>query len=241
MNNSISAIKIPVISGSGRSGTTWVLDALAQANELRPVFEPLHPVIACAMSQYTGKYIHGEEINNELEQYLANIFSGEFKNIWIDYRVRPDRLMPYYNNFTSYDGVKEFFARWVKLYRQYKKYRIYLERPVIVKFIRANLMHDWLISRFDTRIAHVKRHPCAVIESKLRLGGDDWNVDTELNRYIMQPEISNWINKYIHVSENTELTDVEKHAIIWAVENESPYSKSLDRKPSGFLLRKPGK
>jgi len=35
-----------LIAGSGRSGTTWVLDALADANDLRPVFEPLHPMVS---------------------------------------------------------------------------------------------------------------------------------------------------------------------------------------------------
>ena len=32
-----------IIAGSGRSGTTWVLDAVAEANQLRTKFEPLGP------------------------------------------------------------------------------------------------------------------------------------------------------------------------------------------------------
>jgi hypothetical protein len=47
---------IRIIAGSGRSGTTWVLDALAEANALRPVFEPLHPLAIPQARPFAYRY-----------------------------------------------------------------------------------------------------------------------------------------------------------------------------------------
>ena len=88
----VDAVATPVIVGSGRSGTTWVQDALAQANGYATAFEPLHPDAEPAMAAYAGRYLRAEEDSAELKFFLEQVFSGRGHDTWITYRVRPDRL-----------------------------------------------------------------------------------------------------------------------------------------------------
>lgn len=210
---------IPVISGSGRSGTTWVLDVLARANNMRAAFEPLHPVVVPKMADYAGRYIHANEDMPELNRYLTNIFNGDYRNIWVDYRVRKDRLSPAYRNLAGFTRFHEYIARWRKLYRQYRMYSGNTGKTVLTKFIRANLMYTWILANFNARIIHITRHPCAVIESKLRLGGDDWDVDDELARCLKQKPVTDWVHGYIPDEDITGLSVTGKYALIWCIEN----------------------
>jgi hypothetical protein len=47
-----------VVAGYGRSGTTWVQDVLAISNELRPVFEPLHPLLLRRLQLLVDRLSH---------------------------------------------------------------------------------------------------------------------------------------------------------------------------------------
>ncbi|MFK5951080.1 MAG: sulfotransferase [Methylococcales bacterium] len=225
MNKVITQSNIPVISGSGRSGTTWVLDVLAQANQMRTAFEPLHPIAVSEMKQYANLPINRTDVHLELLAFLTNIFSGNFKSLWIDYRVRPDRLIPSLRHLSSFTKLHEYLARWRKLYRQSSCYKKYMGRPVITKFIRANLMYNWLLENFNLKIVHVTRHPCAVIESKLRLGGDDWDVEKELHAYLDKDYISEWVALYIQTAQIEGLSEAGRYALIWCIENILPFSE----------------
>ena len=220
---------IPIISGSGRSGTTWVLDVLAEANDMRTAFEPLHPVVLKKLSDYSNRFIGDDETHNDLKRYLSNILSGDFRNTWIDYRVRPDRLVPTMANISGKAKIRIFWARWKTLFRQSSIYRKNIGKPVITKFIRANLMYPWLLENFNARIIHIMRHPCAVIESKLRLGGDDWNPRSEMSRYLQQEPVNTWLNGYMDKDEIENLSSTGQFALIWCIENSLPMSINDDR------------
>lgn len=229
MVDDISQNCIPIISGSGRSGTTWVQDVLAQSNDLRTAFEPLHPAAVPGMQQYANSIIESDEVHLQLETYLSKNFKGDFRSLWVDYRVRPDRLMPYPVNLAGIRKTHEYFARWRKLFRQKAIYRHNIGKPVITKFIRANLMYSWILKHFEAKIVHIIRHPCAVIESKLRLGGDDWDVDQELVRYLQQQPVYNWVSAYMSSGEIDSLTIVGRYALIWCIENTMPLLTSDSR------------
>lgn len=224
-----SAMRIPIISGSGRSGTTWVLDVLAKANDMRTAFEPLHPVVLKKISDYSNRFIRDGETHDDLKRYLTNIFSGDFRNTWIDYRVRPDRLVPSLENISGKDKTRAFLAKWKKLFRQSLMYRRNFGKPVITKFIRANLMYLWLLENFNARIVHIMRHPGAVIESKLRLGGDDWNPTSEMSRYLQQKPVKTWLSGYMDCDEIDDLSSAGQFALIWCIENCIPMSVTDDR------------
>jgi len=214
-----NTIATPIIVGSGRSGTTWVQDVLAQANGYATAFEPLHPDAVPAMAAYAGRYLRAEDQCGELELFLEQVFSGRVRNTWISYRVRPDRLALRAIPVTDPRGIYEWLLRWKKLARHYVRYRRDRGKPVLAKFIRANLMLPWLASHFNVRIAAVVRHPGAVIESKLRLGGDDWEPGAVIERYRGQSGLMAELPEACEKVFHEQLTPAGQHALIWCIEN----------------------
>ena len=83
-----------VVAGFGRSGTTWIQDVLAASNELRAVFEPLHPDLIRGANQFAHAYRKSDDRDDDLQVFLDTYFSGDFHSLWADYRVRLDRLGP---------------------------------------------------------------------------------------------------------------------------------------------------
>ena len=225
---SVDAITIPIIVGSGRSGTTWVQDALAQANGYATVFEPLHPEAIPAMAAYAGRYLRAEDRCDELESYLQGVFSGRTRNAWITYRVRPDRLAFRAKRLTDARLTHEWLMRWKKFFRNYARYRRDQGKPLLVKFIRANLMLPWLASHFSVRIAAVVRHAGAVVESKMRLGGDDWEPDAVIEHYRSQSRLMAELPDANAKLFNGDLTPAGKHALIWCMENKLLMERAAD-------------
>ena len=84
-----------LIAGSGRSGTTWILDVLTQVNGMRPIFEPLHPTAVPAAASFANQYIDPDRKMLELKQFLDGVFNGELHSLWTDYRIRPPMLDHY--------------------------------------------------------------------------------------------------------------------------------------------------
>ena len=75
-----------IIAGSGRSGTTWVLDAIAYANGLRTVFEPLHPQGVRKARGFAYRYVEDTASEPELAAFLTHIFTGQLRCLWTKYR-----------------------------------------------------------------------------------------------------------------------------------------------------------
>lgn len=211
---------IPIIVGSGRSGTTWVQDVLARSNNYRTAFEPLHPLAVPSMSHYACKYLSDKDKSESLQEYLNKIFLGQIKNIWVNYRVRPDRLHLSAELLIKPRKLYDIFRRSRKLIKHYLRYKKDKNKPVLTKFIRANLMVKWMTNNVNAKVLFVVRHPAAVIESKLRLGGDDWDPDTSILRYTMQQKLyKDYLYKQKVLFEK-KYSDAGKHAITWCIENQ---------------------
>ncbi|MCK5666887.1 MAG: sulfotransferase, partial [Thiotrichaceae bacterium] len=211
---------IPVIVGSGRSGTTWVQDVLAKSNNYRTAFEPLHLQAVPSMSLYACKYLSDNDDSESLKKYLNNVFLGQISNIWVNYRVRPDRLHLSGELLIKPRKLYEYFRRVRKLIRHYLRYREDENKPVLTKFIRANLMIKWMTKKLNVKVLFVVRHPAAVIESKIRLGGDDWDPGTSILRYTRQQRLyKNYLYKHEALFAK-KYSEAGKHAIIWCIENQ---------------------
>ena len=83
---------IPIVAGSGRSGTTWVLDVLAEANRLRPVFEPLYPGAHPVAEKFHSKYLEPSQDEPQLQDYLSRVFERRETNSFSDFRISPPNL-----------------------------------------------------------------------------------------------------------------------------------------------------
>jgi hypothetical protein len=209
-----------VIAGSGRSGTTWVLDCIAQPNGLRTVFEPLHPQAVPRALKFANRYVPPDFVDENLKEFIELIFSGNLQSMWANYRIRPDRIIPSPSTLISPSEVKKLIAQYKKMASNYFYYKKVKSNMLAVKFIRANLMLGWLEKNFDIRTLFVVRHPCAVLASVLKLG-KAWD-DKALLVYRTDKAL---INDYLHKYDsflNGRLTKIESHTAIWCIENMLP-------------------
>lgn len=215
-----------IIAGSGRSGTTWVLDSIASANNLRPIFEPLHPAVSAVGDRYAHLTLRAGEDHPDLEKFLKTACLADTRSLWTTYRARKDRLFPHWSEFVHIHSVKRLYRRWERLLRRRRALAAAARRPEpMIKCIRANLMLGWLGSIFDCRIVLIVRHPGAVIESKLRLGAV-WDPDPVTRRYRADRQLRDLTQGRYEMLLNTRLSTVQALALNWVIENQWPIANA---------------
>ena len=202
-----------IIAGSGRSGTTWVQDSLARANNLQTIFEPLHPIGVPAAGEFAYKYYGADADDQNLKLFMDQVLSGNYRSLWMNYRIRPDRF-----NFVR-EGIPNAVYNFRRLIQHYNKYRVKGEHGFIIKFIRANLMLPWLVRQYNVRALYVTRHPCAVIASRLSLGGKDWTSQLSLDRYRDDPVVVRLIQHEFGVDITDSFSTVAALTCVWCIEN----------------------
>jgi hypothetical protein len=104
-------------------------------------------------------------------------------------------------------------SRWID-----SQNRKLLASKRLIKDIRANLLMYWMRARFPGMpLILIFRHPCAVANSKLKLG---W--DTHLNEFLEQEDLmEDFLEPFRQEMERAE-TDFDKHVFLWCVENYVP-------------------
>ena len=214
--------KTVIIAGSGRSGTTWVQDSIASANNLQTIFEPLHPIGVTAARGFANKYYPVGVENSDLESFMRQVLSGTYRSLWMNYRIRPDR----FNIFRV--GVSQAVYNVRKFAQHYRKYQVKGQDGLAVKFIRANLMLPWLVHQYDVRALFVVRHPCAVIASRLKLGGKDWVSSLELDRYRSDHGVSRLILDEFGIDIAESFSPIAALACVWCIENLLPVQWAKD-------------
>jgi hypothetical protein len=215
-----------IILGSGRSGTTWVLDCLAEANGLRPVFEPLHPKESAVGSQFAYQVLTASDSADEFAKYLVDIAEGKIHSRWIDYRGPKGLVFPRPRVFRNYRSAR----RWLSGWRKYRKRKRSLKsatrrNATLIKFIRGNLMAGWFARKLGWRTAFVVRHPCSVVESQLRLG-KVWDPTSVLDGYRNNARLHELTDgRYLELL-HKNLSRVEALTLNWIIENQSPIERS---------------
>jgi hypothetical protein len=209
-----------IIAGSGRSGTTWVLDAITRANNLRTIFEPLNPVGDPSAKHLANRYVRDDADFPELKRFMDKVFSGNLKNLWVNYRIQPDRLRL---NMHKPEPLRQKLGslkyNYKRLATNYLKYHKDKSKSLSVKLIRANLMLGWLSANYGAKTLLVVRHPGAVIASKIRLGGANWRYEPVLKQYCQDQQL---VRDYLHKFKDSlarSLSPVEGHAAVWCIEN----------------------
>lgn len=214
--------KLLLIAGSGRSGTTWVLDSLADANQLRPIFEPLHPESNKIAHQLAYSYLTREDDHTELKRYISAVASNALDSIWTDYRIRPSRLSLSGQRLRSAAEFKRYLRTWATLIRRRRTYSAKKCRDgVLVKCIRANLMLDWITANFEAKIVLLMRHPCAVVESQLRFA-EHWDPYGLLARYRDDPGLMSGPLRNQYTVLDQTFSRPEALAAVWCIENLVP-------------------
>jgi hypothetical protein len=216
------AIPAILIFGSARSGTTWVQDVLAEANSCETVFEPLHPVAVGKAERFANLYLPVESPDPELGNYLKSVMIGEFRNVWTMLRTRPDRLFPPFATLLTRKGLANTRSIYANTLKRWWNRRNAGKEPRIVKFVRGNLLVDWIHHRFSLQSAVVVRHPCAVFSSVNQRPGIEWSKEAMfdlLQRYLDQADLiedrlQGKLGRLLSLRSMAQC-----HAAVWCIEN----------------------
>ena len=191
------------ISGSGRSGTTWLGRLLAAHRDSALLYEPLHPGLASfpedlnpAITDAGDRpYIRAGSNNRSWTNYISSILSGR--------------------GFTR----RTLFTGIPKHQRPRAIWRAFTGKRLVVKEIRSNLLIEWLTGEFGVRTIVIVRHPCAVVASQLvRNWGTKRNV---LDPFLSQPDfVEDHLAGCLDYLNGENLDTVPKQlAARWAIEN----------------------
>lgn len=234
MNGQLESNRPMIIAGSGRSGTTWVLDVIATTFDLRPIFEPLHPGAVKGAAPYAWKYVTSESNIDGMEQFFEKIFTGQLSSLWTDFRVHPRSIFPYLSDLSDVRSIKQLRHDWMTAIRQYRDCRSWRSRErLIVKCIRCNLILGWLVARFNAKVLLLVRHPGAVVESKLRIAGISWNPQEMLDTYRQDEKIKDLRGGLYWDLLFQDLTAAQALTLLWCIENQPPMA---DAAANGYLI-----
>jgi hypothetical protein len=99
-----------LVSGTGRSGTTWLADVIASQVPCRTMFEPFHSRQVEAFRQFHYfQYARPSDSNEELRAYCHRVLTGAIRDKWIDCQVE--------HLFARYRVIKairaNLFLKWM--------------------------------------------------------------------------------------------------------------------------------
>ncbi|MEL4455022.1 sulfotransferase [Lutimonas vermicola] len=94
----------------------------------------------------------------------------------------------------------------------------FLPKKRLIKDIRTNLMLKWIKECFpEIKIIYLMRHPCAVVNSRMKLGWQDHVTD-----FLNQTElVEDYLKDYLNFIE-TNQDPFERQMIMWCIENMVP-------------------
>lgn len=135
-----SAENAIIITGSPRSGTTWLSDIVSAPSGFTSILEPLHPALRQPKQLgFTWRpFIPPDEERPDVREYLNAVFSGKTAN------GENTRDTPFLKILKT--------TMWV------------------IKFVRANRLLPWLVENFNFKYKPVLiiRHPCEVVYSQMK-------------------------------------------------------------------------
>lgn len=185
-----------LLTGSPRSGTTWVLELLETIPRTRRVWEPFFTGVGLDARQLAGvnfglglrPYLPVEENHSELESYFERLLIGK--------EYDPLRMRGIYT-FTHWELVKRNVA----------------SNKTIIKFCRAQRLLPWLLQRFSVRSILLIRHPLAVVASQLHHPGFQLDETSNVHPVISNQVAVEWPELSLYTQTLTHLE--EKLAASW--------------------------
>lgn len=215
-----------VINGFWRSGTTWLLEAVTQAWNAKPVFEPLVPVLKSYEPYLQNNYRHliqedgtfvdglmpycGSDINAcpELAVYLKSVLKGGSP----DYFTRLTR-----ENIRTRRGQHSELRLLRAIYRIIDA----MQTRVVTKFVRAHLILPGLHATYGMPVFHIRRDPRAVVESLRRQKWSKWIRSANLSTLLLEPNdgredyFSHWESEIHHLDESNDY--IARIAAYWSL------------------------
>ncbi len=182
-----------IITGSARSGTSWLCELMARQHRYRLLFEPEHEFQTKKGHLLCDKLITTKNETQEIKKYLTKVFLNRIDSDWIAQHSN----------------------------RKFKRHLLpFIPKKYIIKFVRANLSAHYMNEKFRIPVIYILRNPYDVIASQMRVKFP-WLFN--LNHFQEQEELVVLIKEKIgfDITKNS-YSDIEKLAIRWCIENVVP-------------------
>jgi len=196
-----------LVTGTPRSGTTWLMEMLGAISGYTYIYEPLNPIWfpeAFKTGFKSRTYIDPKDEQIAVEEYLRKAFAGKI------YSKNP----PYQPNIEMI--LHRIFAT-----------------KLIVKSVNLTRLLPWIAKRYKLKHTFfVVRHPCAVINSQLRTGFFGYRSETKPHVNILptfetiMDEIKDikTLNEQLANVVSSIKTKEELLAVVWCLDNLIPLS-----------------
>lgn len=218
-----------LILGSGRSGTTWVQDCIANANGLSTAFEPLNPEISLVASKYAFRHLEESDIAIDLYEYLTSEPVGIREAAWINYRVNLRDLCLSRTDLLRPQAYRRLIRRYRNSFQTYAQLRDVRQRnPKVLKLIRAHFMIAWLKKNISSKIIYIIRNPIQVVSSQ-NARGDSWLPDRRIDLIMRNSCLSKNYANLLQFYNRPNTTKLEKLSIIWIIENCSALATCIEK------------
>lgn len=184
-----------LVTGSHRSGTTWVgrmLDQSTTTYYLGEIFNPDYERLERADLMHSFHYIPAVKGKNH------NLYEPMLKTLTYEYDYNWPRA-----------GIKKFLPRKRSFFKHTYKY-FGLPRPIMKDPI-AVFSAEWLAHTFDMSVLCLVRHPAAFAYSLKKVNWD-FNFKTLLNQ---QNLMEDWLHIYEAELSNPPNTLTERAALCW--------------------------
>lgn len=183
--------KTIIVCSSARGGSTWLAQIISSIPGYPLLWEPLHLVTSQSCVEYGfvwDTYIKPDSEDNMKYNYLQKVLTG--KNLTNEL-ISSNYFNPI--QFLQFNGF-------------------------VVKFTLANMMLPWILKNFPIRCIFMIRHPCAVVNSRLR--HSSWN-SVNIENFYVQPDV---FIDYPHLKEifNSITTREELFAFSWVLQTLIP-------------------
>lgn len=190
------------MTGSHRSGTSWIGRCLALSGELGFIWEPF------------SKSYHPPFLVNSPSLWYYQV-PTEKSDCWerqvndlLNFKYRWGSKMRHFNSLFSITKAARDGANLLS-------HRTRGRRPLFKDPI-ALMSAAWLEDRFDAQIVVSVRHPAAFVESmKRQRGGHPWN-DFIAQRHLLAGDLVAFAPE-IDRAQRGELSPIEEHILLWNV------------------------
>lgn len=163
------------ITGTPRSGTTWLMEILGVIPGYICLFEPLNPIYfpeSIQVGFQSRKYIPPDMDWKEGKDYLRKIFTGNLK---------PDTTWLGKGDYSK-KNFNRIVSNYINQLKPEKLMHQILGDKLIVKSVRLTRLLPWISMRFQLRSTiFIIRHPCAVVASRFNPG---ISLPTDISRYV---------------------------------------------------------
>ncbi len=193
VNSDSDPLASVILTGSGRSGTTWIADIINYKMDYRLMFEPFHPENVSVWQTFKPKIYFSHECNDKsYKRVMGKILTGNIRDPWIDKHHKHDMKTIYRKRL-----LKCIFGN------------------LLLKGIS--------IQYPGIPIILLVRHPCAVVSSQvdiiqLKIGGN-WGC---LNEYFAQEDlVKDFLLPFKEAAKNVH-NRFEELVFIWCIQNYVP-------------------